>query len=452
MCSSTYHSFYHSLQSWGRYPKAAPAAAYFLHDRSAPLPLTEKPLLAFGNGRSYGDVCLNEDGNLLLTQGMDRFIEFDSKSGILRAEAGLLLSKILEITVPQGWFLPVTPGTRFVTLAGALANDVHGKNHHRAGTLGRHVRALELLRSDGSRRICSPTKSSDWFAATVAGLGLTGLITWVELQLRPIESRWIEVESISFPDLAHFFSLSAESDQSHEYTVAWYDCTGKGKALGRGIFLRGNHASGTIGNAASNSSFQRNNFLRNKFLKVPFTPPLPLVNQLSIRLFNMLYYHKPRSRHLSHYEPFFYPLDWLGRWNLIYGPNGFLQYQSVLPISTAKAALQELFQRIAASGEGSFLTVLKMFGSLPSPGLLSFPRHGATVALDFPFKGRKTEQLLDSLDKVVMQAGGALYPAKDARMSPEMFRASFPQINRFKKYIDKKFSSSFWRRMNHGAG
>ena len=429
----------HPPESWGRYPRAVPAAIHRLVDRQAPLPPTSRPRLVFGNGRSYGDVCLNDGGELLLGRGLDRFIAFDRNSGILRAEAGVLLSEVLDLVVPHGWFLPVTPGTRFVTLGGAVANDVHGKDHHRAGTFGCHVRALELVRSDGERRLCTPTDAGDWLAATIGGLGLTGLITWVEIQLRPIAGPWIQAENRRFGDLADFFRLSAAADQTDEFTVAWVDCAARGTNLGRGILLQGNFAPATAGTGTPPRTHGR--------LSVPVTPPLSLINRVSLNAFNALYYRKPEGAFLSHYTPFFYPLDGIGHWNRIYGPKGFLQYQCVLPSAAAEPALRELLAHIARSGQGSFLAVLKRFGGRPSPGLLSFPRPGATVALDFPFLGQATLRLLDTLDAVVAEAGGALYPAKDGRMSPAMFRRSFPRLGEFLPFVDPSFSSGFWRRV-----
>ena len=425
-------------ESWGRYPRATPARISRLTNRLDPLPESDRPLLVYGNGRSYGDVCLNDGGHILLARGLDRFIAFDAEQGILRAEAGVLLAEILDLIVPQGWFLPVTPGTRFVTLGGAVANDVHGKNHHGAGTFGHHVRALELVRSDGSRRVCTPTENADWFAATLGGLGLTGLITWVEIQLRAIDGPWIQAESRRFGTLSDFFTLSEASDRTHEFTVAWVDCAARGAKLGRGILLSGNFAPASSGTSKTPQAHGR--------LTVPVTPPLSLINALSLKAFNALYYRKPEGPFLSHYAPFFYPLDSIGHWNRIYGPKGFLQYQCVLPPAAAELALRDLLGRIAASGEGSFLAVLKRFGDKTSPGLLSFPRPGVTIALDFPFKGKATLRLLDSLDAVVAGAGGALYPAKDARMSPEMFRRSCAALNPFLHFVDWHFESGFWRR------
>ncbi len=426
------------LESWGRYPKATPAKVTRLTDRNAPLPASDLPMLVFGNGRSYGDVCLNDGGHILLGRGLDRFIAFDAEQGILRAEAGVLLSEILELIVPKGWFLPVTPGTRFVTLGGAVANDVHGKNHHRAGTFGHHVRAFELVRSDGSRRVCTPTENPDWFAATIGGIGLTGLINWVEIQLRAIEGPWIQSETRRFANLSEFFQLSEASDRAHEFTVAWVDCAASGKSLGRGILLSGDFAPASVGQGKRPKA--------HGLLNVPFTPPLSLINQVSLKAFNTLYARKPEGQFLTHCEPFFYPLDAIGHWNRIYGPKGFLQYQCVLPPVAAEPATRELLERIAKSGQGSFLAVLKRFGEKPSIGMLSFPRAGVTIALDFPMLGTKTLRLLDELDEVVAEAGGALYPAKDARMKLSIVRQSFPFLVQLLSMIDDRFVSGFLKR------
>lgn len=426
-------------ESWGRYPRATPARITRLTNRLAPLPESDLHLLVYGNGRSYGDVCLNDGGHVLLARGLDRFIAFDADTGVLRAEAGVLLSEILELIVPRGWFLAVTPGTRFVTLGGAVANDVHGKNHHRAGTFGHHVRAFELVRSDGSRRVCTPTENADWFAATLGGLGLTGLITWVEIQLRAIDGPWIQAESRRFAHLSEFFALSAVSDREHEFTVAWVDCAATGKALGRGILLSGDFAPASAGEGRWPKG--------HGLLNVPFTPPVSLINHFSLNLFNALYYRKPEGRFLTHYEPFFYPLDAIGNWNRIYGPKGFLQYQCVLPPDVAEPATRELLERIAESGQGSFLAVLKCFGDKPSIGMLSFPRPGVTIALDFPMLGPSTLRLLDALDDVAVAAGGALYPAKDARADKGVFLYEHRLADKFKLHFDLGFYSQFWRRI-----
>ncbi len=426
------------IESWGRYPKATPAKVTRLTDRDAPLPASDLPMLVFGNGRSYGDVCLNDGGHILLGRGLDRFIAFDAEQGILRAEAGVLLSEILDIMVPKGWFLPVTPGTRFVTLGGAVANDVHGKNHHRAGTFCHHVRAFELVRSDGSRRVCSPTENPEWFAATVGGLGLTGLITWVEIQLRAIEGPWIQAESRRFSGLSEFFALSETSDREHEFTVAWVDCAASGANLGRGVLLSGNFAPASAGQGKRPKA--------HGLLDVPFTPPSSLINQFSLKAFNALYSRKPEGAFLTHYEPFFYPLDAIGHWNRIYGPKGFLQYQCVLPPDVAEPALRELLGRIAVSGQGSFLAVLKRFGDKPSLGMLSFPRPGVTIALDFPMLGAKTLLLLDRIDEVVVEAEGALYPAKDARMRSALLLNKRLYLDH-SFYQDTHFSSMIQIRM-----
>ena len=426
--------------SWGRYPSSRPRWILPCRDSRMPvLPAESRFCLPFGNGRSYGDACLNDDGALLLTRGLDRFIAFDPATGLLRAEAGVLLSEILALIVPQGWFLPVTPGTQFVTLGGAIANDVHGKNHHLAGGFGCHVRAFELLRSDGSRLTCTPECNVDWFQATVGGLGLTGLIAWVEIQLQRIANPWIVTESRRFASLEEFLALNAEYEARYPYTVSWIDCAATGQALGRGVYMAGMHAPPGLMKPPPPERW---------VLTVSFAPPVSLVNNLSVRWFNRLYYHLPRpARGLTPYPPFFYPLDNLLEWNRLYGRRGFFQYQCVIPPATAREALWEILARIAASGQGSMLAVLKRFGEKSSGGLLSFPRPGFTLALDFPNRGPKTLALLESLDEVTRQADGAVYPAKDARMGGDSFRQYFPQWAEFSRFIDPSFSSSFWRRV-----
>jgi FAD/FMN-containing dehydrogenase len=425
--------------SWGRYPQAPNQRVIALRDRHAPLPAFEGSALPYGNGRSYGDSCLNEGGTLLATRGLDRYIGFDPASGVLRCEAGVLLSDILDFAVAQGWFLPVTPGTKFVTVGGAIANDVHGKNHHVAGCFSEHVTGFELLRTDGTRRWCSRGENADWFAATVGGLGLTGVVTWAEIRLKRIRGAWMNVETHRFANLREFLDLSAASERDYEYTVAWIDCVARGDALGRGHFIRANHAPASDGPARPR-----------RRLSVPVTPPFSLINGLSLRAFNAAYYHRQRTpvaHALTHYEPYFYPLDAIGHWNRIYGPRGFLQYQCVVPPEGAEHALTDLIEQIADSGTGSFLAVLKMFGPGRSAGILSFPRPGATLALDFPNQGAATFELLERLDDVVAAAGGAVYPAKDARMRGERFRQYYPAWESLRPYLDPAFSSGFWRRV-----
>lgn len=429
-------------RSWGRYPDPGSQRHCWIHDRNAPLALpADGSVLPRGNGRSYGDSCLNPGGTLLHARWLDRFIAFDPATGVLRCEAGVTLAQIIELTLPQGWFLPVTPGTRFVTVGGAIANDVHGKNHHRMGSFGHHVRRLELVRSDGSRRELVAGLGDALLAATIGGLGLTGCITWAELQLRRVPGPWLESESIRFDHLDDFFALSAESAATHEYTVAWIDCLARGRRLGRGHFLRSDHA------AAAPDEHPRVRISRRA---MPVTPPFSLVNRLSLRAFNTLYYWRQpvrRKRSVTHYQPYFYPLDGIEHWNRMYGPHGFLQHQCVLPPETARDGVAALLAEIARSGQGSFLAVLKEFGTVPPPGMLSFPRPGTTLALDFPNSGPGVFRLLERLDAIVAEAGGAIYPAKDARMSPAVFRRGYPRLAEFSRHIDPAFSSGLWRRL-----
>ncbi|MEN5003037.1 FAD-binding protein [Stenotrophomonas indicatrix] len=429
-------------QSWGRYPRVEQRIIPVLDRNGAlPLPSDGGTVLAHGNGRSYGDSCLNPGATLLTSRNLDRFIDFDPATGVVRCEAGVTLANILDIALPRGWFLPVTPGTRYATVGGAIGNDVHGKNHHRAGTFCHHVRCIELLRSDGSRQQLTPADSSGLFAATAGGLGLTGFITWVELQLRRVPGPWIETESIRFDNLDEFFELSRDSAEGFEYTVAWIDCLAKGADLGRGHFLRGDHAPGDAQAATPSSAPRRS---------MPLVPPVSLVNRLTLRPFNTLYYWRQPARHarqISHYQSYFYPLDGINHWNRMYGPRGFLQHQCVLPPATARDATAALLAEIARSGRGSFLAVLKEFGDRPSPGLMSFPRPGTTLALDFPNDGPDLLKMLDRLDRIVSDAGGAVYPAKDARMSGALFRQAYPAWEAFSRFIDPRFSSGFWRRV-----
>lgn len=426
--------------SWGGWPKYSHKITAVTH-RFGSLP-SAPSILPFGNGRSYGDVCLNKDGTLLATRGLDRFIDFDPATGVLECEAGSLLNEILDLTLSHGWFLPVSPGTCFVTAGGAIANDVHGKNHHRVGSFCNHVLEFELQRSDGQILNCTTRENPDWFCATAGGLGLTGLIRRVKLQMRRVPGPWILGDSQRFSNLREFFALARESDADYEYTVAWLDCAAGRSRLGRGVFMRGNHAPVDRSPPAAS------------FLRLPFTPPFSLVNRLSLATFNQLYFHRSAAERrdaLWHFRSFFYPLDRVLNWNRIYGPKGFFQYQCVVPEDNAKESLEEMLKLIGRSGLGSFLVVLKLFGHIRSLGMMSFPRPGATLALDFPNRGQPTLSLLETLDAITRNAGGAVYPAKDARMSAASFQQYFPKWKQFREYIDPRFSSSFWRRVT-GTG
>jgi FAD/FMN-containing dehydrogenase len=404
-----------------------------------------RPLLPYGLGRSYGDSCLNDGGVLLVTRGLDRFLALDEERELLTCEAGVSLGEILQLVVPRGLFLPVVPGTKEVTVGGAIANDVHGKNHHRRGTFGTQVASLELLRSTGERVVCSPDVNHELFQATVGGLGLTGLVLRATLRLRRIAASTIEAETLAIRDLGEFFATSAESDGRFEYTVAWIDCLASGSRLGRGILHRGNHAA-EPGPLVPPPLAGR--------LAVPIEFPVSPLNRLTLSAFNAVYYGKNRMSAGSHRiepNPFFFPLDGVSRWNRIYGRDGFFQFQSAVPPEAAPATTRSMLTAIAASGQGSFLAVLKNFGAATSPGLLSFPRPGTTLALDFPNRGEPTRRLLRELYAMVRDAGGRIYPAKDALMPPDQFQAQHRDVlDAFRARIDPAFSSSFWRRVTDG--
>ena len=402
-------------------------------------------VLPFGNGRSYGDSCLNEGGALIEARRLGRILSFDHETGIVTCEAGVLLDALLAEAVPRGWFPPVTPGTAFVTIGGALANDVHGKNQPRAGTCGRQVRSFDLARSEGGVLTCSREQNAELFAATIGGMGLTGLVTEVTLQLMQVASAEMEQEVLHFDGLDRFFEIATKSDATHDYTVAWVDSLAGGAGFGRGVFFRANHAS--AGKTPPRAPARPLPFL-------PFTPPVPLINGLSLRAFNWLYRNaQPRDtapRRVP-YRPFFYPLDRVKGWNRAYGPRGLRQFQCAVPMTAARAAVEEMLRRSQKAGEASFLTVLKLFGAVPSPGMMSFPLAGATLTLDFPYRGARTDALLAELDAVTIAAGGRVNPYKDARMPAATFEASFPHWRDFARHVDPAFSSSFWRRVTGTA-
>ena len=375
--------------------------------------------IAHGMGRSYGDVALNPDGLLWLTTGLNHLIDFNERTGRLRCEAGVLLRDIQRLFIPRGWALPVTPGSQMVTVGGAIANDVHGKNHHLLGSFGDHVQGIKLIRTDGTEIECGPLQNTEWFAATVGGLGLTGLIVEAEIQLRPTYGPWLDAETIPYANLSEFFELADSSEMNWEHTVSWIDCMSK---KGQGIFMRANP---------------------NKDLKE--APQMRALRPFNFTYRNLQKYKSGSS--VVHYEPFFYPLDKLLEWNRMYGPKGFFQYQSVVPRDVGQDATKAMLMEIEKSGEGSFLAVLKTFGNRESLGMLSFPEPGVTLALDFPNHAARTQKLLDRLDAIIKEAKGRIYPAKDARMPRELFEAGYPKLNEFLKYRDTGISSSLSRRL-----
>ena len=426
------------VSAWGRLSRGnCPVhAPIFSGDGGAVLTSAARPLLVRGLGRSYGDVALNPTG-LIDTTAMDRLLACDWEKGVVRAEAGLSLDALLRLAVPKGWFAPVTPGTRFVTLGGALANDVHGKNHHVAGTFGRHVTAVGLARSSGEVMRLSPTENPQMFAATVGGLGLTGLVLWLEVQLLPIPSSDIEMETLPLRTLEDFFRLDGES-QDWPYTVAWVDCLARGRQTGRGLYIRGRHAVSGRLKAHGGPTFS-----------VPFEVPQGLLNPVTLSAFNGVYRSRPWAlgRRRMPYAQFFYPLDSVANWNRLYGSGGFYQFQGVASQTCAPDTLLQLLETVAESRQGSFLTVLKRFGSQASPGLLSFPMPGATIALDFPNRGDETLRLVRQLNDITVTAGGRIYPAKDAAMTADQFAACYPGWRSLESCRDPAILSDFWRRV-----
>ncbi len=426
--------------SWGNYPLAE-------HETitpewgNEPIDFSSGSFLPHGQGRSYGDVPINDHGTLIKTQWLNHIIHFDKELGQIHCEAGTTFLDILQVIVPQGWFLPVTPGTQFISIGGAVANDIHGKNHHGAGTFGCHVLGFGLLKSTQEQYWCSPQEHKELFAATIGGLGLTGLITSVKIQLMPIKSAGIDTHVETFENLEQGLELFEHHSES-TYTVAWIDCLAQSTKLGRGIFSSGEHSARCP--PSSILTLKKT---------VPFNLPSFTLNKWTVSAFNELYFRNGKrtaGKTRTHYKPFFYPLDGVQSWNRIYGNKGFFQHQSVIPFGNnneGQTAIKHMLKRISNSGNASFLAVLKVLGDKRSPGMLSFPSKGITLALDFPNKGKSTLTLLEALDDIVREHCGKIYPAKDARMSGSDFQAQYPLWQEFNQYIDPKFSSSFWRRV-----
>jgi FAD/FMN-containing dehydrogenase len=438
------------IAGWGRYP--VQRCELVRPERHADLLSDAPSLLARGQGRSYGDAALNEGRRVVLTERVNRFLAFDCDQGIVRAEAGATLAELLTLTVPRGWFPLVTPGTKHVSLGGCVAADVHGKNHHHDGAFSRSVRELELITADGRRLCCSAQENGEAFRATVGGMGLTGIIGEVELQLQPIESVYIRARHQGAANLEQVFALLQDTDNDARYSVAWLDLMSRGAGLGRGVVMNGDHAA-----RDELSGGRRLTPLRlapAKVRNIPFDMPGWLLNSLSIRAFNAQYFRREGGRSgsfLVDYDSFFYPLDTLDNWNRLYGKRGFVQYQCVVPTATALEAMQQLLRRLADSGHPAFLGVLKRMGAA-GEGYLSFPMEGYTLAMDLPMKGVATLALLDAFDAIVLQHGGRVYLAKDARLAMDSFRAMYPQLDawrRVRRELDPQgvFGSSLSRRL-----
>ncbi len=396
-------------------------------------------LLPFGNGRSYGDTCLPPENGAAIKFRPKPLIQFQADTGVLVADAHASLSDIILHCGPHGWFIPVTPGTKYVTLGGAIANDVHGKNHHVRGSFGAHVLWFDLARSDGQVLRCSVSENVKLFAATIGGMGLTGLISRAAIQMMKVPSVDISETTVPFSSLPEYFDLAEAADRDNEYAVAWIDQLAGGKNTGRGLLFAGNHA----GDGA---------FVPHRLtprISVPFVPPVNVLNGLSVRVFNTAY-RAAKSRKLgpatTHYDPFFYPLDMVGNWNRFYGPRGLHQHQSVIPFDVARTIIPVMLQKTRDAGQVSFLTVLKRFGDVKSPGIMSFARAGYTLTLDFPHKGASTLALLNELDAMTIDAGGAVNPYKDSRMPARVFEQSFPNWRELEALRDPQFLSGFWAR------
>ncbi|PJD93461.1 MAG: FAD-binding oxidoreductase [Legionella sp.] len=390
--------------------------------------------LPYGQGRSYGDACLNPGGILWDTRSLDRLIHFDPNSGRLICHPGVLLQDIQRLFIPRGYSLPVTPGTQLITVGGAVANDVHGKNHYHAGSFAHHVQSLTLARTNGQTIYCSPQQEKEWFYATVGGLGLTGVITEVELQLKQAIGPWLQVETCPFDDLDALFALMQASLPHWEHTVAWLD--GSASHLVRGFLSRANPV--------------KSNRLWNPSAKAYAVPKLPfsVVNKKTSTWLNALYFQrnkKPKSKVVDA-ESFLYPLDAISQWNRLYGPKGFFQYQCVVPMGQAQETLNSLLQTMSDWGEHPSLSVIKAFGPHQSLGCLSFPKPGMTFAFDFPNK-KSIPALFSMLDKHLAAAGGHLYLAKDACMAKDFFKTSYPHWEQFMAYRDPGIHSALSQRL-----
>lgn len=405
-------NFTQKVTNWGNYPvveKEMRSEDSFKNIKN--FVLNHNEVIARGNGRCYGDASLGE--SIFSTKKLNKFISFDRLNGVIECESGVLLSEVLEISVPQGYFLYVTPGTKFVSIGGAIASDVHGKNHHAEGCFSEYVIEFKLMVENGEIITCSRQENSDKFWATIGGMGLTGIILTAKFKLKNIESAYIRQESIKADNLDEIFKLFDESE-SWTYTVAWIDCLQKGKNIGRSILMRGEHA---FQHELPQNLTKTPLRLKKKLQPtVPFYFPGFVLNALTVKIFNWLYYKKQSKKEVKNfidYETFFYPLDAINEWNKIYGKSGFIQYQMVIPKEAGKEGMKKILETIANSGNGSFLAVLKLFGKDNPEAYNSFPVEGYTLALDFKVNS-KLKKLVDQLDSIVQEFGGRIYLTKDS--------------------------------------
>jgi decaprenylphospho-beta-D-ribofuranose 2-oxidase len=418
------------LANWGNYPAISCDESTFTQEEQVQDFISaHSSVIARGNGRCYGDASLAQHS--VSTLKYDKVLEFDTANGIFECQSGITLDQILDIIVPHGWFLPVTPGTKFITVGGAVASDVHGKNHHVDGSFSGHIIEMDVITGNQETITCAATKEPDLFWATCGGMGLTGIITRVRFGLKKIGTAYIRQKQIKAKNLEDLIRLFEEY-KDYTYSMAWIDCLQKGDAFGRGILIVGEHATPEELNGQQRKAPLL--LAQKRKLSMPFNLPSFTLNKLTVKAFNWLYYLKNTKREINNvipYEPFFYPLDAILHWNRGYGKAGFVQYQFVLPLEK-KEGLVAILKRISDAGLGSFLAVLKVFGKQDS--LISFPMEGYTLALDFPVR-KGLFEFLDQLDEIVLQYGGRLYLSKDARMKQEVFWQSYPNAQKFADII-----------------
>lgn len=418
------------ISNWGNYPQIESEMSDFETVEELRSQLGEsKIVIPRGNGRCYGDSALAPQ--IISTLRYDKILAFNQETGLVKCQSGVMLSDLLDIFVPRGWFPMVTPGTKLITIGGAIASDVHGKSHHLTGSFCDQVLGIELMLPDGSIKSCSPKENKELFAMTCGGMGLTGVILNATFRLRAVETAYMRETAIKAPNLDAVMDLFEKSND-YSYSVAWIDCLSHGDDLGRSIIMFGEHVlAGELDNQRRSAKpLQLSSGLH---LNVPFMFPNCALNKLTMKSFNIAYYNKmlqPQHTRIVDYNSFFYPLDAIDNWNRIYGRRGFTQYQFVLPTEAGRSGLRAILKRIAESGMGSFLAVLKLFGE--QDGFISFPMKGYTLALDFPIRPGLFS-LFQELDKMVMEYGGRLYLAKDCRMGKELFFSGYSNAAEFRE-------------------
>jgi FAD/FMN-containing dehydrogenase len=437
------------LSGFGKYPKAKCKVSKPSKINEIIELIQTSTIIPRGLGRSYGDASINNKGVVIESLLFNKFLSFDENSGILKCESGVTYKDILETFVRRGWFPAVTPGTKYVTIGGAISSDVHGKNHHKAGSLSSFVKSIKIIVSSGEIIECSREKNADLFWATIGGMGLTGYIIEAEIQLKKINSPYFDNKTVKLKNIDELFEQFDLHDEEYEFSVAWIDIVATGKKYGRNVLFLGNYSEpDKLPKGLRNNS--KLNY-KEKKISVPFEIPFNILNKYSINMFNSIYYFNASAKEdYIHYDKYFYPLDFILNWNHIYSKNGLIQYQLIVPEENGKKAIDLILKEAVKYGGGSFLAVLKKMGD--QEGILSFPFKGYTLSMDFPVK-KGVVEMCKKLDNILLDYGGRTYLTKDSILDEKTFKQMYS--GKYEKWIEikakydskNKFTSNLARRV-----